>query len=400
MIAIKSFLNRVLILFITGFIITFPFPFFIIPDLGSFFSPFFVDINQFTGPFLGVSPYSEFSILSDSTGLYLHLITLLSLSSIFALFWMLKVKSISLKFKTYFRIFIAYYLSLILFKYGFDKIFKHQFYFPEPNTLYTPLNQLSKDILFWSSMGTSYMYSLFSGLIELLPAVLLLHKRTRLFGSVIAFGVLVNVVMINFGFDISVKVFSLFLALLSIVIISPDTKRLYQLFTYKLVDSRIVGHTFESKKSVLKYALLKSLVVSLILFESIGPYVETQNFNDDTFTKPYLNGAYFVVNSNTDTREIKRVFFHRKQYFIIQYANDSFESFQLEFAKNKKSITLISEHDSTLRYQWSVTHKVQTLNLEGKLRGYHVLIKTVREELELSPIANDSFHWTFDAAID
>jgi hypothetical protein len=313
---------------------------------------------------------------------------------------MLKVKSISLKFKTYFRIFIAYYLALILFKYGFDKIFKHQFYFPEPNTLYTPLNQLSKDILFWSSMGTSYMYSLFSGLIELLPAVLLLHKRTRLFGSVIAFGVLVNVVMINFGFDISVKVFSLFLALLSIVIISPDSKRLYQLFTCKLVDSRVVERTFESKKSVLKYALLKSLVVSLILFESIGPYVQTQNFNDDTFTKPYLNGAYFVVNSNTDTREIKRVFFHRKQYFIIQYANDSFESFQLEFAKNKKSITLISENDSTLRYQWSVTHKGQALNLEGKLRGQHVLIKTVREELELSPIANDSFHWTFDAAID
>jgi hypothetical protein len=161
-----------------------------------------------------------------------------------------------------------------------------------------------------------------------------------------------------------------------------------------------VERTFESKKSVLKYALLKSLVVSLILFESIGPYVQTQNFNDDTFTKPYLNGAYFVVNSNTDTREIKRVFFHRKQYFIIQYANDSFESFQLEFAKNKKSITLISENDSTLRYQWSVTHKGQALNLEGKLRGQHVLIKTVREELELSPIANDSFHWTFDAAID
>jgi len=316
------------------------------------------------------------------------------------LIWIWKFKIIPAKGKAYFRIFIAYYLALILFKYGFDKMFKHQFYFPEPNILFTPLNQLSKDILFWSSMGTSYVYSVFSGLIELLPAVLLLHKKTRLLGGVIALGVLVNVVMINFGFDISVKVYSLFLVLLSVVIISLDGKRLYQLFTNKIVDNRVVEKEFDSKQSIFKYALIKSIVIGLILFESIGPYVKTQNFNDDIFTKPYLNGAYSVVESNTNGMNIKRVFFHRKQYFIIQFTNDTFESFQLAFAEDKRSIIITNENDSTLYYQLSIHHEGQILNLEGELKGYYILIKTRKEDVKLKPIANDRFHWTFDSVFE
>ena len=374
---IQSFGNRVLILFIGGFSITFPFPFFIVPEFGSLLSPFFYKINCYLGEWCDVSSNAELRILSDSTGLYLHLITLFTLSVVFALFWIWKVKRLPQKVNVYFRIFVVYYLALILFKYGFDKLFKHQFYFPEPNTLYTPLNQLSKDILFWSSMGTSYVYSFFSGFIEVLAAVLLLHKKTRLLGGIISLGVLINVVMINFGFDISVKVFSLFLVLLSIIIISPDGKRVYQLFTQKRVDTKIEERLFKSKKNVLNYAFLKSLIIGVILFDSIGPYVESQNFNDNVFTKPYLNGAYSVVNSITDSHEIKRVFFHRKQYFIIQYVDDSFESFQLRFAKDKQSIALINELDSSIYDQWSIDYDGQTLNLEGKLRGHTILIKTI-----------------------
>ena len=346
------------------------------------------------GQLFNLPTTSEFSILSDSTGLYLHLITLIVVSSLFAFFWTLKARSIHSNTEKYFRIFITYYLSLVLFKYGFDKVFKHQFYFPEPNTLYTSVNQLSKDILFWSSMGTSYMYSVFSGVIELIPAVLLLFKKTRLLGGVIAFAVLVNVVMINFGFDISVKIFSIFLLLLSIVVISPDIKRVFQLFTNSIVENKVIENEFKSKKSVVQYALLKSLAIGLILFESIGPYVETQNFNDDIFPKPYLNGAYTVTNSNSSM--IKRVFFHRKQYFIIQYSNDSFESFELIFSNDKKSITLISENDSTTYYQLSINFDGQNLEIEGVLKGEKIILNTTRENLKTKSISKDTFNWTMD----
>lgn len=398
MLGFKSIIERLVILFIIGFIVTFPFNFFIFPDLGTFLSSYFIEANRFIGNALGVSIDSEFSIISDSTGLYLHLITLTIFSSIIALFWFLKKKKIHPNVIKYFRIGIAYYLALILFKYGIDKVFKHQFYFPEPNTLFTPLHQLSKDILFWSSMGASNMYSMFSGLIELLPAVLLLFKKTRLLGGVIAFAVLVNVVMLNFGFDISVKVFSLFLLLLSVVIIWPDMKRVYQLFTNSVVENSVAETMFRSKNELIKYAFLKSVVVGLIIFESIGPYVETQNFNDDSFAKPYLYGAYTVMNSND--LKIKRVFFHRKQYFIIQYENDKFESFKLEFSKDKQSISVIDESDPTVYYQFSLDLKNGNLDIEGKFKKHTLFIHTFKENLKWKEISKGSFNWTVDSYIE
>ena len=42
-------------------------------------------------------------------------------------------------------------------------------------------------------MGTSRIYNIFMGIIEIIPAVLLLHKRTRFLGGLIAFVVLTNV---------------------------------------------------------------------------------------------------------------------------------------------------------------------------------------------------------------
>ena len=109
------------------------------------------------------------------------------------------------------HVLVSNMLAFFLLRYGFDKLFKHQFYLPEPNTLYTPVGLLSKDILFWTSMGTSHSYNVFMGLIEIIPAFLLFFKRTRMLGGLISFAVLLNVLMINIGFDITVKILSSFL---------------------------------------------------------------------------------------------------------------------------------------------------------------------------------------------
>lgn len=73
----------------------------------------------------------------------------------------------------------VYFLSFVLFKYGFEKIFIKQFYQPESNILYTPLGNLDKDILYWSVMGLAPVYSFILGLTEVTAALLLLFVRTR-----------------------------------------------------------------------------------------------------------------------------------------------------------------------------------------------------------------------------
>lgn len=389
---------RFTFIFVIGFIIALPFPFYLLPDIGKFLSPFFESINEFWANIFLTNEKAFLRVISDSTGLYLHLITLFVISCLGTLIWVLFSKSQSERIKKWFHTGVAYYLALILFKYGFDKVFKHQFYLPEPNTLYTPLGELTPDILFWSSMGSSYQYSMFSGLIELLPAILLLFKKTRLLGATIAMAVLVNVVMINFGFNISVKVYSLFLLFLSLIVIAPNFKQLFSFFlSNKPINQQVEDVKFKSNKQLLFYAITKSVVIGLILFESLGGYFEISNFNDDNYPRPYLHGAYTVdKKSINEGEDIKRVFFHRKQYFIIQYVDDKFESYELKFSEDMKTLILTDEVKRQYILGFQYDEPKQELTLVGKLSDRYLSLVTHKENLNELPFFDSEMTWTFD----
>ena len=167
------------------------------------------------------------AISSDSTSFYIlffilfGLAFLLRIGLLFTPFWKQYQEAII----HFIQLTLVYYLSVIMLKYGFSKVFKAQFYLPEPNTLYTPLGLLDKDILFWSTMGVSHSYNVFMGLLEVIPALMLLYHKTRKLGLLILSGVLTHVMWINFSFDISVKLFSLLLLFITILLLNMSHLR-------------------------------------------------------------------------------------------------------------------------------------------------------------------------------
>ena len=79
-------------------------------------------------------------------------------------------------------------------------------------------------------MGASTAYQMFAGLAEVLAGLLLLFRRTALLGALLCGGVLANVVLLNFCFDVPVKIYSSHLLLMAVCIIYPDTGRLVSFF--------------------------------------------------------------------------------------------------------------------------------------------------------------------------
>lgn len=257
---INNITLRFILLFVSLFILTVPFGYYFIPDIGRYTAPYFEGIIKWTGVhiFHITKPFTE-KIISDSTGMYIHLFILAVIALSGSMIWSLRDDRFFYIGKTKYLLHAAtgYYLSLQLFKYGFDKIFKCQFYLPEPNTLFTPIGYLSRDILYWSAIGSSYYYSVFAGMLEILPAVLLLFKRTRIIGAIISLVVMINVVMVNFGFDISVKIYSCFLLLLCSIVAAPGIKKLYNVFILdKPVDSNEWKSGNLSEKKRLLYAII------------------------------------------------------------------------------------------------------------------------------------------------
>lgn len=401
-------INRSLIVFTAVFcgfyIISFPFPYYLLPTTGEWLKPITEPIIRFTYQlFFEANEGTVLELTSDSTGHYFYLAILffLALTLTFILQSIFRKEINYKKIYAFLIIVLSYYLATQLLSYGLNKIFKWQFYSPEPNTLFTRVGDLNKDILFWTSMGSSYSYSFFAGLIEVIPAILLLFSRTRFLGGLISFAVLINVVMINFGFDISVKLHSLFLLFCSGIILS----------FYKTELKSIVGIQSKNVEEKTSLALpykkgIKVFFILWIVADALFPYIKTGNFNDDKYTKyiPKFHGAYLVAETNdafldsekANYKVWNKIFIHRKNYFIVQFEDESMMDYVYEEDLQKHQLKLTNYYNKTnwiLKYSYN---QDSTLLLKGIVDSIYREVSIYPIEWKKMNLLKDEFHWRMD----
>ncbi len=386
-------------------IIFIPFPFNITKLQLQFTDIIFGKLIAFIAQHIFGKTLRHTKVYSDSVSMHILLLILFVTAVVIAIL-LLFVRQWPLYRKKIFAVlyqFLMYYLALQLLKYGADKIFKNQFYIPEPNTLFTPMGKIEKDLLYWSSMGTSYGYNIFLGVLEIIAAIFILIKRSRLAGLLLSLGILVNVVAINFGFDISVKLFSLFLLFLNCCLLFPYRQWFYQLLLQKkLIVSTATEYKATFKKSFI-ISFLQWLAVGLIFLEVFFPFIASGNFNGDTASRPYLHGAYevtkIIVEKDTlpeTSSPIKRFFIHKDSYLIFQDQQDAMKDYKMTCDINRQQFVLTDYQlkqtvlpftyhpgDSTLALQYFNNGK--TITLIGKTINWQTM-----------PALKKGFHWTMD----
>lgn len=339
--------------------------------------------------------YIDFSSDTIALNLLLLLLFLLAIVSVFLLHF-LKIKTDNMVLIS--RVISCYYIVFILIIYGFDKVFKAQFYLPEPNILYTSFGNLSKDILYWSTLGTSRFYSIFMGIIEIVTAILILFKRTRILGLLISIGVFVNIILINFGFDISVKTFSIFLLLVTLFSVYPNLKMLINFLVFQKREQ--LTHTNQAIVSnpFLKI-WIKFIVVGLLFLQILFPYFQSQNFNDDLQPRPFLHGAYQVnqIIVKTDTLKttdfpIHKIFIHRNNYIIFQGKNNVITDYHFEMDSIKKQLLLQDYKKNTICVDYDFTKKDSTFRL--RFKNYSIVSKAIN--WRKLPALQNQTHYTID----
>lgn len=105
------------------------------------------------------------------------------------------------KFKNIIKYIGIYFVSFVLIAFSISKFFDLQFQIFN-FTWYQPLKDLSPMSLAWSFFGHSYRYNLFLGILEFLAGCLIVFNRTRLVGLLIAAGIYLNVVIVDFEFEV------------------------------------------------------------------------------------------------------------------------------------------------------------------------------------------------------
>jgi len=152
------------------------------------------------------------------------------------------------------------------------------------------------------------------------------------------------------------------------------------------------------------YALSKSAIVFIILLESLSSYIHTGNFNDDTFPRPPLHGAYevtdFVWQQDTipplmaTTSQWKRFFIHRQGYFIVQNMTDEMQDFQLDPQENHQLI-LYDDDGVFLTLDYSID-ETDVIGLHGTYQGKSPQVKAKKLPLNDLPLMQPRFHWMID----
>jgi len=394
---VKTWLNKVFSLFFIAGFIFIPLTFY-----GLYYQYlltkflFLKPVSYIQNHFFGYA-IKNIDFSSDTIALNILLCLLLALAFILILLLdFLKVRTF--KIIPFFRSLSAYYIASILLKYGFDKIFKRQFSLPEPNILYTDFGGLTRDVLFWNAMGTSYSYSLVTGVVEILTAVLILIKRTRTLGFCLSIGILGNILLINFSFDISVKTFTAFLLCVVVFNVYPHIKNIYGFFVQhkqiKLVTTQQPG--FRYNKWIRLFG-----GIGLVCY-ALFPYISSGNFNDDNTERPLLHGAYnverFIIGNDTLNNSdfpYKRFFIHRNSYIIFQQRDDTMVDYYFEINPIKKQLELQDYKNNKITITYNYVEKTGNLQLRiGNNERWVIESKSLN--WKALPALQDRMHYTID----
>lgn len=378
------------------FLVFVPFPFHYFPFQAALSDFLFKDLIEWIAVFFKPELSVENGFSSDSMAMYI-LSGLLAFGAVLVVIFVGLANGSVLKNPKLYawmdRIFIAY-LSLIWFRYGFEKVFKHQFYLPEPNILFTPFGNLDPDILFWSFMGTSYSYNLILGFLELLAGTFILFKTTRFAGLLLSLVILIQVLAINLCFDISLKLFTTFLLLLVLLLLRSKIEPLY-LFLFRNQFRPVKEYTLQWPFGWVK-AVLKTLFVFMLLFENIAPYAATANWNDDLSQRPFLHGAYEVAKGSNKRFPVKRFFIHRDGYLIFQFENEEMEDFRLRINPGENELICIDNQNMEWHFSYQFSARDSVLMIESLDSLQPLQLKAKSINWRKLPALSPSFHWTME----
>lgn len=353
----------------------------------------------------------------DTSFAWAQQFTFLILSGLGALCWTLLKRRLSNQsaLRYWLCILVRYSLAAVSFSYGILKVFAMQMHFPNMSQLATPLGDYLPMRFSWMFIGYSAPYQIFSGVAEVAVGLLLFWRKTALLGSLLAEGVFANVVMLNYSYDIPVKIYSGNLLIASVFLVWQERKRLFAFFIQNspTAPSSLFENTFTGKWQKVTRIALKVvfflLTFGLTLTNTYTYFQETKAQNTKVL-KPIQPGFYhvelFVKNGDTIPESLADSLRWRDVIFDFN-GQGSFSaldsSFRMRYGRAYFSyLPDSSEKKLDWNHPLNDNSPVVSFNLELKgtdqivLHGIknqdslHVVLKKLNRHF---PLTERQFHW-------
>lgn len=315
----------------------------------------------YLGPFYKLVPWISTHIFNkpivigitgsgDTTYDYIILLLIFTISIIGTVVWSITGRNTANYNKLLYRLVVAvrYYVALTMICYGLYKVIKLQFPAPSFSRLLEPVGKLSPMGLAWTYMGYSRGFNYFTGSVEIITGLLLFWRKTSTLGAIVGLTVAINIMVINYCFDVPVKLLATMLVIMCIFLLLKDANRLINFFfrnkpalPANLAPLRFKAWWKNTTLIVIKYVL----IIYIFYFGVVDALAREKQFGGKA-KKPPLYGIYnveaFIKNGDTlkplitDTTRWRRFMISREGSAQIQMMDDSvhYYSFKPDIKNN------------------------------------------------------------------
>ncbi|MFL5743088.1 MAG: DoxX family protein [Niastella sp.] len=206
------------------------------------------------------------------------------------------------------RAIVRYRLAIGVIAYGFIKVFPLQSPYPSLSNLNTNYGDFTRWKLFSISLGIVPGYESFLGLVEVVAGLLLLYRKTASVGAVVILLFTGNVFMSNIAYEGGEVVYSLYLIVLALFVLSWDLQRIVTLLVLqKPTTPNRFRPVFTAKWQV--YARFGLKVFAVFFFVLLYSFKTATGYKHDPYQFPVTKGlpktagiynvSYFRINADT-----------------------------------------------------------------------------------------------------
>jgi uncharacterized membrane protein len=306
-----------------------------------------------------------------------------------------------------FSIYLSYYVGANMLSYGLSKVFYLQFSEPSYLELFRTYAESSPMGIAWTFMGASKTYTMFSGFAEVIGGLLLFHRRTRTFGALMIFSVMLNVFMINMSYDVPVKLISFHLMIEALFIASLDYKRILNLFVISKPKtfSNELKPLFQNKTYSIAATVLKLVFIGTVIYTYMSSNIDywKQLYQAP---EPCFYGVYdtelFIKNKDTipplltDNTRWKRLMMDKgylSRYIVIRGMKDQSNWYTYELDSIQNTIKMISTRDSLDVLDLNYVKNESGLSLKGLWKNDSIEVKFKKYDTSKIVLTNKGFNW-------
>lgn len=130
----------------------------------------------------------------------------------------------------WFTLFLRLCLAVQMLSFGLAKLIPNQMPGPGLAQLLQPYGSFSPMSVLWLQVGSSPAYEMTLGAVEVVAGLLLFLPRTAVLGAVVSLASTAQILVLNMTFDVPEKLLSAHLLMMSLVLLAPYLRRLFDVF--------------------------------------------------------------------------------------------------------------------------------------------------------------------------